>query len=143
MSLRDGTKKMSKSDISEKSRIHLTDDADAIRLKIQKAKTDSIESISYEPDTRPEVANLMEILAKFSDRSITQVAHEMQGKNSATLKAAVAEVLVEKVGAIGEEIKRLRGEREYVERVLAEGAQKARAICDPIVKEIKDALGLR
>jgi tryptophanyl-tRNA synthetase len=144
MSLRDGTKKMSKSDPSEFAHIALTDDADAIVQKIRKAKTDA-EPLPSDPAGlagRPEADNLVGIFAALGDETKSDVLNRFGGSQFSTFKNALAELTVAKLGPIRAEIIRLKGDPGFVDGVLAEGAQKARAIARPNMDSVKDVLGL-
>lgn len=144
MSLRDGTKKMSKSDPSDYSRITLRDDADAIALKIRKAQTD--------PEPLPETVeglagragadNLVGIYAALSGKSKAEVLVEFGGKQFGTFKPALAELAVSKLSPITDEMKRmLENDRGYIDAVLEKGAVRAHAIADPILKQVRDIVG--
>ena len=144
MSLRDGTKKMSKSDPSELSRINLTDDADVIAKKIQKARTDP-EPIPVELkgfEGRPEAENLVGIFAALSGKSTEDVLAEFGGQQFSTFKKALAEVATEMLGRIGGDVKRLTDDPEHIDKILADGAGRARAIATPIMDDVKDIVGL-
>ncbi len=143
MSLRDGSKKMSKSDPSDYSRINLTDDADAIALKIRKAKTDPLPmpEAESEAETRPEVDNLLGIYAALSDRPRSEILAEFAGKEFSFFKKALTDLAVEKLGPINADMKRLMGDAGYVETVLRDGAERANAIAEPILREVYDIVG--
>ncbi len=143
MSLRDGAKKMSKSDPSDYSRITMTDDADAIALKIRKAKTDPepIPETAASLSGRPEAANLIGIYGALSGQSRDQVCAAFAGKGFAEFKNALADLCVEKLAPIAEEMRRLRQDPAYVDSVLREGAAKARALAEPILREVHDIVG--
>jgi tryptophanyl-tRNA synthetase len=144
MSLRDGTKKMSKSDPSEFAHIALTDDADTIVQKIRKAKTDA-EPLPSDPaglSGRPEADNLVGIFAALGDETKGDVLNRFNGSQFSTFKNALAELTVSKLGPIRAEIIRLKDDPGFVDGVLAEGAQKARAIARPNMDAVKDVLGL-
>ncbi|NQW09289.1 MAG: tryptophan--tRNA ligase [Alphaproteobacteria bacterium] len=143
MSLRDGTKKMSKSDPSDMSRINMTDDADTIAQKIRRAKTDP-EPLPSEVaglEGRPEVRNLVGVYAALSDQSMDDVLSEFGGKGFGDFKKALSEVAVDVLGPIGAEMKRLSADPGYVDGVLAKGGSRARAIAGPIVAEVYDTVG--
>jgi tryptophanyl-tRNA synthetase len=144
MSLRDGKAKMSKSDPSDASRINLDDDADAISKKIRRARTDSepLPSESEGLDGRPEAANLVGIFAALSDRKVEDVLSDFGGKGFADFKAALSDLAVEKLGPIGAEMKRLAADPAYIDSVLADGAEKARAVAGPILREVHEIIGL-
>ncbi|WP_158815933.1 tryptophan--tRNA ligase [Methylocapsa sp. S129] len=144
MSLRDGTKKMSKSDPSEYAHIALTDDADTIVQKIRKAKTDA-EPLPGEVGGlagRPEADNLVGIFAALGDETKADVLSRFAGSQFSGFKNALADLTVAKLGPIRAEIIRLNGDDAYVDSVLAEGAEKARAIARPNMDAVKDVLGL-
>jgi tryptophanyl-tRNA synthetase len=142
MSLRDGSSKMSKSDPSDLSRINLIDAADVILQKIKKAKSDSIAEISYDKKNRPEVANLLEIYACLTEKSVVEVQEQYSGKLMGKFKMDLAEVVIDKITPIGKKIKDLCSNDEaYVRQVLKEGAASARSIAEINIKEIKDLCG--
>ena len=144
MSLRDGKAKMSKSDPSDASRINLDDDADAISKKIRRARTDS-EPLPGEPeglDGRPEAANLVGIFAALSDRKAEDVLADFSGKGCADFKIALSDLAGEKLGPVGAEMKRLVADPAYIDTVLAQGAEKARAVAGPILQEVHEIIGL-
>jgi tryptophanyl-tRNA synthetase len=144
MSLRDGTKKMSKSDPSEYAHIALTDDADAIVQKIRKAKTDAgalpseVEGLAG----RPEAENLVGIFAALADEAKADVLKRFGGGPFSQFKNALAELAVAKLTPIRSEILRLNDDPDFVDSVLAGGAQKARIIAEPTMAAVKDILGL-
>jgi tryptophanyl-tRNA synthetase len=143
MSLRDGTKKMSKSDPSDLSRINLTDDADTIARKIQKAKTDPEPLPSEEAGFagRPEADNLVGIYAALSGKTKADVLAEYGGQQFSTFKKALAEVAVARLSPLGDEIRRMMGDPAEIDRVLADGSARARAVAQPIMAEVKDIVG--
>ena len=144
MSLRDGTKKMSKSDPSELSRINITDDADTIAKKFRKARTDP-HDLPSEPaglDGRPEAQNLVGIFAALSDRDISDVLKEFGGGQFSTFKTALADLAVDKLAPIAARASELEADETEIDRILADGADRARAIARPIMDEVKDIVGL-
>ena len=143
MSLRDGTKKMSKSDPSDQSRINLTDDAETIALKIRRARTDPepLPSEAAGLEGRAEARNLVGIYAALADESVSNVLRDRGGQGFSQFKEALADLLVAKLGPIGDETRRLLADPGHVEAVLYEGASKARAIADPIVAEAERLVG--
>jgi tryptophanyl-tRNA synthetase len=143
MSLRDGTKKMSKSDLSDYSRINLTDDADAIAQKIRKAKTDTEPLPSEEQglEQRPEAANLVGIYAALKGVSKADVLKEFGGGTFSSFKAALVDVAVAKLGPIGGEMKRLVQDPAYIDSVLADGAARAQVLAAETMKAVKDIVG--
>ena len=143
MSLRDGTKKMSKSDPSDYSRINLTDDADTIAQKFKKAKTDPhpFPSNEKELETRPEAENLAGIYSALTDQTTAQVLNEFGGVQFSRFKDALTERAVGKLGPIGGEMKRLTQETAHLDRVLVDGSVRARAIATKTMKAVKDICG--
>ena len=144
MSLRDGAKKMSKSDTSENSYIALTDDADAIAQKIRRAKTDP-EPLPGEAEglaRRPEADNLVGIFAALNDETKDAVLKRFGGSQFSAFKNALADLAIEKLSPIRAEILRLSGDPAYTDAILATGAEKARIIARPNMDAIKDILGL-
>ena len=144
MSLRDGSKKMSKSDPSDASRINMTDDADAIAKKIRKAKTDpdALPSEAAGLEGRVEAANLINIYAALSEQSVDQVLAEVGGQQFGTFKPLLAELAVEKLAPISSEMARLMAQPDEIDRILARGAQQAREITAPILKRTYEIIGM-
>ncbi|MBO1359493.1 tryptophan--tRNA ligase [Acetobacter sacchari] len=143
MSLRDGTKKMSKSDPSEQSRIEMTDEADAIALKIRRAKTDP-EPLPSETDGlegRPEARNLVGLYAALADLTPQQVLDRHGGEGFGPFKQALTDVLVDRVEPIAKETSRLLADPGHLENVLRGGAQRASTIASPIVDEAERLVG--
>ncbi|TIV99566.1 MAG: tryptophan--tRNA ligase [Mesorhizobium sp.] len=144
MSLRDGSKKMSKSDPSDLSRINLTDDADTISKKIRKAKTDP-EPLPSELDgleSRPEAENLVGIYAGLAEISKADVLKEYGGRQFSVFKPALADLAVKKLAPIASEMRRIEGDRAYVDAVLKDGGERARAIAEGTMKTVRDIIGL-
>jgi tryptophanyl-tRNA synthetase len=144
MSLRDGTKKMSKSDPSDLSRINLTDDADTVARKIQKAKTapEPLPDDAKGFEGRPEAENLVGIYAALAGKTVEEVLTDFGGQQFSTFKKSLAEVATEILGRIGGEAKRLAADPGYIDSVLADGSARARAIATPIMNDVKDIVGL-
>jgi len=144
MSLRDGSKKMSKSDTSDLSRINLTDNADTIAKKIRKAKTDPepLPSEIKGLEDRPEARNLVNIYAALADMSVDQVMAEMAGKAFSEFKPMLADLAVAKLAPISDEMARLMQDVSEIDRILGEGADKARAIAAPILKQTYQIVGM-
>lgn len=143
MSLRDGAAKMSKSDPSDQSRINLTDDADTIAAKVRKAKTDP-EPLPETLDgleARPEAKNLVTIYAALSDQTREQVLAEFAGQGFGAFKPRLAEVAVEALAPVTAEMRRLMADPAEIDRVLKDGADRAAAIADPTVDEVKKIVG--
>ncbi len=144
MSLRDGSKKMSKSDPSDASRINMTDDADTIAKKIRKAKTDP-EGLPSEVDgldDRPEARNLVNIYAALSEQSVEQVLADVGGKQFSEFKPMLSELAVEKLAPISTEMARLMQEQSEIDKILAHGAGQAREIAAPILKKTYEIVGM-
>jgi tryptophanyl-tRNA synthetase len=143
MSLRDGSKKMSKSDPSDYSRINLTDDADAVAQKIRKAKTDPEPLPGEEKGLagRPEAENLVGIYAALSGRTKADVLREFGGGQFSQFKATLVDLAVDKLGPIGAEMKKLTQDAAYVDAVLADGADRARVIAAETMNAVKDIVG--
>jgi len=144
MSLRDGSKKMSKSDPSDMSRINMTDDADAIAKKIRKAKTDpdALPSEAKGLDDRPEARNLVNIYAALNDQSVDQVLTDVGGKQFGEFKTMLAELAVEKLSPISGEMARLMDQQDEIDRILTRGAERARQITRPILRQTYDIVGM-
>ncbi|MBB3770728.1 tryptophanyl-tRNA synthetase [Angulomicrobium tetraedrale] len=143
MSLRDGSKKMSKSDPSDLSRINLTDDADQVASKIRKAKTDP-EPLPTEAEGlkgRPEADNLVGIYAALSDTPKEQVLTDFGGGQFSTFKSALVDLAVAKLGPIGAEMKRLVAEPTHIDAILRDGAARARVLADETLNQVKDIVG--
>ncbi len=144
MSLRDGTRKMSKSEESDYSRINLKDDADEINKKIKKAKSDS-EQI---PDNikvlekKPEALNLLNIYSEVSKVSLEKVLNEMSGKEYSFLKNNLAELLISEITPVGIEIKKLLDDKAHLEQILKKGKEKANFIAEENLKNIREKVGL-
>jgi tryptophanyl-tRNA synthetase len=143
MSLRDGTKKMSKSDPSDYSRINLTDDADAIAQKIRKAKTDPepLPSEAKGLEARPEADNLVGIYAALSSQPKDNVLRDFGGGQFSAFKTALVDLAVDKLGPIGAEMKRLTQDHAYVDSVLVDGAARANVIASETMNAVKDIVG--
>ena len=143
MSLRDGTKKMSKSDPSDYSRINLTDDADGIAQKVRKAKTDPEPLPSEEKglEARPEADNLVGIYAALSNRTKAEILAEFGGAQFSTFKAALIDLSVDKLSPITGEMKRLTADAAYIDGVLGDGAERASAIARETLDAVKDIVG--
>ena len=143
MSLRDGTKKMSKSDPSDQSRINLNDDPDTIALKIRRARTDP-EPLPSEPaglESRPEARNLVGIYAALANTDRASVLREHGGEGFGAFKDALAALIIDSLRPIAAETNRLLADQAYVDAVLRDGAQRAAAIADPIVAETERLVG--
>jgi len=142
MSLRDGRVKMSKSDSNDRSRINLTDSKEEILFKLQKAKTDPLPGITYDPEKRPELANLLCIFSALSRRSVESLCHEYADAKMAEFKSALAPHLLETLGPINERIRELKEKPQWVDEVLQHGADRARTIARRNLKEVKEVIGM-
>ena len=143
MSLRDGTKKMSKSDPSDYSRINLSDDAETIAQKVRKAKTDP-EPLPSEVEgfaKRPEAENLVGIYAALNGETKADVLKTFGGGNFSTFKSALVDLAVERLGPIGAEMKRLKADTAFIDQVLVDGAARARVLAQENMRAVKDILG--
>ena len=144
MSLRDGTKKMSKSDPSDQSRINLTDDADTIAAKIRKAKTDPapLPETAEGLKDRPEARNLVNIYAALAGHTVDQVIHDFAGAQFGTFKPALADLAVAKLSPITSEMNRLMADPGEIDRILGDGADRADTIARPIIEQVYDITGM-
>jgi tryptophanyl-tRNA synthetase len=143
MSLRDGTKKMSKSDASDNSRINLTDDADTIAQKIRKAKTDPEPLPTEEKglEKRPEADNLVGIFAALAGRGKDDVLREFGGGQFSSFKNSLVELCVAKLSPIAAEMRRLTADPAHIDAILIDGADRARAIATETMQKSKDIVG--
>ena len=143
MSLRDGSKKMSKSDPSEFSRINLADDADTIAQKIRKAKTDPepLPSDAAGLENRPEASNLVAIYAALAQKTEDETLGEIGGMQFSAFKQALTDLAVAELGPIGAEMQRIADDADYIDAVLRDGAARACAISGPILREVQDIVG--
>ena len=143
MSLKDGSKKMSKSELSDLSRINLTDNTDQIVNKIKKAKTDPLPmpSNKEELDTRLEVKNLIGIYSSLTGTNAEKIINEFSGKNLSEFKEILSQVLVEKILPISKEISKLLTEKKYLDAILLEGYEKANKIASNKIKKIHEIVG--
>ncbi len=143
MSLRDGTKKMSKSDPSDFSRIHLTDSDDEIAQKIRKAKTDpeplpdSLEGF----ENRPEAKNLLTIYAAFQDKTMQDVLGDVAGKSFSDFKPLLADLLISKLGPISQKMTQYLHEKTELESILKAGAENASTLAEKTLKDVKETMG--
>ncbi|MDX2073198.1 MAG: tryptophan--tRNA ligase [Alphaproteobacteria bacterium] len=141
MSLRDGTKKMSKSDESDYSRISLTDDADTIAQKFRKAKSDMVEGKSYNDESRPEAQNLLTMYAAFTAQSVEQAASEVDALNFSAFKQKLTEAAVAHLSPITAKMRELMADQAHLDAILKRGTDKARTISDATMREVKDTVG--
>ena len=143
MSLKDGTKKMSKSELSDLSRINLTDDKDIITNKVKKAKTDPLPlpSSVNELSERPEAKNLLGIYSSLTNSTLNKSVEDFDGKNFSEFKKKLAQVLVEKINPISVEIKKLIDEKGFLDQILLDGQKKANSIASEKIKKIQEIIG--
>ena len=143
MSLKDGKKKMSKSELSDLSRINLTDDKDTIVNKIKKAKTDPLPlpSSVAELEERPEAKNLIGIYSSLTDTTLEKSVKSFEGKNFSEFKEYLAQALIEKIDPISNEIKKLIGDKDFLDKILANGHKKANNIASVKVKKMHEIIG--
>lgn len=141
MSLRDGKKKMSKSDESDYSRINLTDDKDTIALKFRKAKSDAIEGISYDPENRPEAANLINIYSALSGVGKDTIVERYSALGFADFKKNLTDLAVEILSPISEKINQYLADKSYIDNVLKSGAEKARVVANKTLNDVKEIIG--
>ena len=143
MSLKDGTKKMSKSDPSELSRINLNDTSDQVLNKIKKAKTDIMPMPDVEENlnNRPEAKNLLEIYSSLLNQSIEKSKKDFSGSNFSDFKEKLSNLLVEKIEPVSKEIKRLLSDEKHLDQILLEGSQKANEFSSKKIKEMKKIIG--
>ena len=143
MSLKDGLKKMSKSDFSDLSRINLTDEKDQILNKIKKAKTDSlpIPSTVKELNNRPEARNLIGIYSSLANSTLENSIQDFTGKNFSEFKDKLSQILIDKIGPISNEIKRLLKDKSYLDKILDDGCKKADSIASIKIEKIRDIVG--
>jgi len=143
MSLKDGTKKMSKSDLSDLSRVNLTDDKDMIINKIKKAKTDPLPlpNSLKELDTRPEAKNLLGIYSSLRNFTLEKSINEFSGKNFSEFKEKLSQVLVEKIDKISTEIKKLNNDKKYLDQILLDGQKKANDISSTKIRKMHEIIG--
>ena len=143
MSLKDGTKKMSKSDPSDLSRINLKDTKDEIINKIKKAKTDN-DSMPREENNlnkRPEIENLLSIYSSLSNQNLKNTIDQFSGKNFSEFKNDLAELVVEKISPISDEIKRLEKDPQFIDSILFNGSKKAEKMAKSKVEKLKKIIG--
>lgn len=144
MSLRDGTKKMSKSEESDYSRINLKDSAEEINKKIKKAKSDSeqIPGDLKSLEKKPEALNLINIYSELSKTSLDKVLNEMSGKEYSFLKKKLTDLLISEITPVGNEIKKLLDDKAHLEKILKKGKEKANIIAEENLKIIREKVGL-
>ncbi|CAL9690672.1 unnamed protein product [Knipowitschia caucasica] len=132
---------MSKSDPQSLATITVTDSPDDIALKIRRAVTDFTSEVTYDPDARPGVSNLVTIHAAVTGVSVEEAVSQAKGMDTASYKTLVTEAVVQRLAPIREEISRLRADRTYLESVLSLGAQRAREVAAPVLREVRHRVG--
>ena len=144
MSLRDGKSKMSKSDISDSSRINLMDDKDQIHLKIKKAKTDQypIPDNIDDLDNRPEALNLINIYASFSNKSVKEILQQFSGKGFSQFKESLSDLIINDISPITKEMKHLMNNKDEIIKILIDGSSKAQEIANEVLIDIKKIIGI-
>jgi tryptophanyl-tRNA synthetase len=141
MSLKDGKQKMSKSDANDNSRINMLDSPEEIVKKIRKAKTDEIIGITYDKEKRPEISNLVDIFASLSNQTREQVCQQYANATNFMFKNDLSELLVSKIGHVGDEARKLMNDKDYIESVLQEGAEYARERTESSLAHIRNVMG--
>lgn len=142
MSLRNPLQKMSKSDNQEMSRIDLSDTPDEIRKKVRKAVTDSQSQITYDPEGRPGVSNLVSIYSALTSMTHEEVCTKFEGRETIHFKEELSEVIVDKLEPIRQETLRLEKDPGYIDQVLKSGAQQATQLAESTMQEVKSLLGI-
>jgi tryptophanyl-tRNA synthetase len=142
MSLRNGTKKMSKSDESDYSRINLLDSSDEIRSKITKAKTDSLAGVSYDPVNRPEISNLINIYAGLSELAVPDIVQKYSGASCSQFKTALSDLAIEKLAPIKVRFEALMNNQDHIHQVLSRGKHAAARVADATLSQVKKLIGL-
>lgn len=144
-SLRSPESKMSKSDPNPLSRIELTDSPEDIKEKVKKAVTDCTSQVTYDPENRPGVANLIDIHMAFSDLFAEEICEDAYLKciDTGAYKERVSEAVIEQLTPIRQNVIRLQADKSYLEKILAIGQEKARSLAAQTIKEVKEAIGLR
>ncbi|MCC8377816.1 MAG: tryptophan--tRNA ligase [Rickettsia endosymbiont of Graphium doson] len=141
MSLRDGSKKMSKSDSSDFSRINLRDDNDLIHQKIKKAKTDHLSFVSYDKEARPEISNLLDIYTSLSEEKLENIIQNYENQGFAKFKEDLAEIIITNLQPMRDKYLELMNDQEYLLKILHQGAEKARIRASETVNELKEQFG--
>uniref|UniRef100_W5MYQ9 Tryptophan--tRNA ligase, mitochondrial n=1 Tax=Lepisosteus oculatus TaxID=7918 RepID=W5MYQ9_LEPOC len=140
-SLRDPTSKMSKSDPRKLATVNITDTPDDIRLKFRKAVTDFTSEVTFDPENRPGVSNLVAIHAAVTGQTVEEVVHQSEGLETAQYKHVVAEAVIQKFSPIRAEVQRLRADAGYLEKVLSRGAEKAKERASVVYQEVRRRIG--
>jgi tryptophanyl-tRNA synthetase len=141
MSLKDGLKKMSKSDPSDLSRINLSDSSDQIYQKIKKAKTDNIAEISYDPNLRPEISNLIDIYSALTNISIEDIINHYRTAGFAKFKNELAEIIISNLSPITSKYNELMHNQDYIHSILKNGSEQARLNASKTISKVKELFG--
>ena len=142
MSLKDASKKMSKSDPSDLSRINMSDDAELIRKKIRKAKTDDIEGISYDPEQRPEISNLIDIYHCFSHSHIDEITDKFKSSKNSEFKESLANIIIKNICPIHKKAIEILEGKKYLEQIIKDGTIRAKAIAEKNISKVKQIIGI-
>lgn len=142
MSLKDASNKMSKSDPSDLSRINMSDDEDLIRKKIRKAKTDDIEGISYDPEQRPEISNLIDIYSCFVGVNVNEVTNSFKSSKNSEFKEKLADIIIKNICPIHKEAIKILEEKKYLEQIIKNGTIRAKAIAEQNISKVKQIIGI-
>jgi tryptophanyl-tRNA synthetase len=142
MSLKDASKKMSKSDLSDLSRINMSDDAELIRKKIRKAKTDDIEGIRYYPEKRPEISNLIDIHHCFGNSTIEEIANEFKSSKNSEFKESLANIIIKNICPIHKKAIEILEDKKYLEQIIKDGTIRAKAIAKKNINKVKQIIGI-
>ena len=142
MSLKDASKKMSKSDLSDLSRINMSDDAELIRKKIRKAKTDDIEGIRYDPEKRPEISNLIDIYHCFSNSHIDEITDKFKSSKNSEFKESLANIIIKNICPIHKKAIEILEDKKYLEQIIKDGTIRAKAIAEKNISKVKQIIGI-
>jgi tryptophanyl-tRNA synthetase len=142
MSLKDASKKMSKSDPSDLSRINMSDNEESIRKKIRKAKTDDAPGISYNPTERPEISNLIDIYSCFTEIDVNNVVKNFELMKNSEFKEALADVIIKKICPIHQRAIQIMEDKKYLEEIIKNGTMKAKAIAEKNISIVKQIIGI-
>ena len=142
MSLKDDSKKMSKSDPSDLSRINMSDDAELIRKKIRKAKTDDIEGIRYDPEKRPEISNLIDIYHCFSNSHIDEITDKFKSSKNSEFKESLANIIIKNICPIHKKAIEILEDKKYLEQIIKDGTIRAKAIAEKNISKVKQIIGI-
>ena len=139
--MRKPTEKMSKSDEDASGRIDISDSSDLISKKIKKAVTDSRSAITYDPDNRPGVSNLIEIHAAFNNTTVQDVEEDFRNRDTLGLKNSLTDLLVDKLGPIRDEYVKVCGDQIYLNSLISMGNERAKSVANPVYQEVRKLVG--